>query len=205
MGNDHPINIAYGADHCSELEQRTHDLDKAKFYLKKSGITAAELNVAEVAPGMTDITLFAQREAQKIGLDLQIKKVPNDGYWGAVWMKTPLNVVTWNMRPTANVMLNLAFAPDAPWNDTLWKNERMGKLLVESRAAKDPVKRHEMYCEMQRLISVGTDDMPPSGMVIPAHRNYVDGKSDNVEGIGRMPLGSLGGYEWPEFAWRTDV
>ena len=205
VGNDHPINIAYGADHCSEMVQKEHDLDKAKFHLKKSGITTAELNVAEVAPGMTDICLLAQREAQKIGLDLKVKKVPNDGYWGAVWMKTPVNVVTWNMRPTANVMINLAFAPDAPWNDTLWKSERLGMLLTESRAATDPAKRHEMYCEMQKLMAEGTDEFPGSGMVIPAHRNYVDGKSDKVEGIGRMPLGSLGGYEWPEFAWRTDV
>ena len=205
VGNDHPINIAYGADHCADLPQREHDLDKAKFYLKKSGITSAELNVAEVAPGMTDICLLAQREAQKIGLDLQIKKVPNDGYWGAVWMKTPLNVVTWNMRPSANSMINLAFAPDAPWNDTLWESDRLGKLLLESRAVTDPAKRAEMYCEMQHIISVGSDENPPSGMIIPAHRNYVDGKSDLVEGIGRMPLGSLGGYEWPEFAWRTDA
>jgi len=205
VGNDHPINISYGADHCSELPQREHDLDKAKFYLKKSGVTAAELQVAEIGPGMTDICLLAQREAQKIGLDLQIKKVPNDGYWGAVWMKTPLNVVTWNMRPSANMMINLAFGPDAPWNDTLWNSPRLGKLLIESRAVTDPAKRHEMYCEMQTIISVGSDENPPSGMVIPAHRNYVDGKSDKIEGIGRMPLGSHGGYEWPEFAWRTDV
>ncbi len=199
VGNDHPINVAYGADHCSELAVRPHDLDKAKFHLKKSGITTCELHVAEVAPGMTDISLMAQREAQKIGLDMKIKKVPNDGYWGAVWMKTPLNVVSWNMRPTANVMLNLAFAPDAPWNDTLWKDERIGKWLLDARKATDPVKRHEIYCAMQTLIS------EESGMIIPAHRNYVDAKSDKVEGIGRMPLGSLGGYEWPEFAWRTDA
>ena len=199
VGNDHPVNVAYGIDHCSELQQRVHDLDKARFHLKKSGITSAELNVAEVTPGITDTCLLAQREAQKIGLNLQIKKVPNDGYWGAIWMKTPLNVVSWNMRPTANVMLNIAFAPDAPWNDTLWKDERMGKWLVEARAAKDPAKRHELYCAMQKLIN------EESGMVIPAHLNYVDGKSDKIEGIGRMPLGSLGGYEWPEFAWRTDV
>ncbi len=205
VGNDHPINAAYGADHCGEMVQKEHDLDKAKFHLKKSGITSASLDVAEVAPGLTDICLLAQREAQKIGLDLQIKKVPNDGYWGAVWMKTPLNVVTWNMRPTANTMLNLAFAPDAPWNDTLWKNERMGKLLVEVRAVSDAAKRHEMYCEIQKLIAEGTDEFPGSGMIIPSHRNYLDGKSDKVEGIGRMPLGSHGGYEWPEFAWRTDV
>ncbi len=199
VGNDHPINVAYGADHCSDLPVRPHDLDKAKFHLKKSGITEAELHVAEVAPGITDVSLLAQREAQKIGLNLKIKKVPNDGYWGAVWMKTPLNVVSWNMRPTANVMLNLAFAPDAPWNDTLWADERMGKWLVEARAATDPAKRHELYCAMQTLIS------EESGMIIPIHRNYVDGKSDKIEGIGHMPLGSLGGYEWPEFAWRTDA
>ena len=199
IGNDHPINIAYGADHCSELEVYQHDLDKAKFHLKKSGIDAAELHVAEVAPGLTDICLLAQREAQKIGLDLRIKKVPNDGYWGAVWMKTPLNVVTWNMRPTANVMLNLAFAPDAPWNDTRWKDKRMGKWLKESRSATDPAKRHEIYCAMQTLIH------DECGMVIPAHRNYLDALSDKVKGIGRMPLGTHGGYEWPEFAWRTDA
>jgi len=205
VGNDHPINVAYGADHCGEMTQKEHDLDKAKFHLKKSGISSVELNVAEVGPGMTDICLMAQREAGKIGLDLQIKKVPNDGYWGAVWMKTPMNVVTWNMRPSANTMMNLAFAPDAPWNDTLWKNERFGKLLVEVRGVTDAAKRHEMYCEMQKLIAEGTDEFPGSGMVIPAHRNYVDGVSDKVKGIGRMPLGSLGGYEWPEFCWRTDV
>ena len=199
VGNDHPINIAYGADHCSELAIRTHDLDKAKFHLKKSGITSAELNVAEVIPGITDTCLLAQREAQKIGLDLKIKKVPNDGYWGAVWMKTPLNVVTWNMRPTANTMLNIAFAPNAPWNDTMWKDDRMAKWLNESRAVTDPAKRHELYCAMETLIH------EECGMVIPAHRNYLDAKSDKVEGIGRMPLGALGGYEWPEFAWRTDV
>ncbi len=199
VGNDNPINAAYGPDFCSDLPIRQHDLDKAKFHLKKSGITEATIQVAEVAPGTTDVVLLMQREAQKIGLKLNINKVPNDGYWGAVWMKTPMNVTTWNMRPTANVMMNLAFAPDAPWNDSLWANERMGQLLVESRAVTDAALRHEMYCEMQTLISEN------SGMIIPAHRNYLDAKSDNVEGIGTMPLGSLGGYEWPEFAFRTDL
>jgi len=199
VGNDNPINAAYGADFCSDLPIRAHDLDKAKFHLKKSGITEATIQVAEVAPGTTDVVLLMQREAAKIGLTLNINKVPNDGYWGAVWMKTPMNVTTWNMRPTANVMMNLAFAPDAPWNDSLWSNERMGQLLVESRAVTDAALRKEMYCEMQTLISEN------SGMIIPAHRNYLDAKSDNIEGIGRMPLGSLGGYEWPEFAYRTDL
>ncbi len=197
VGNDHPINVAYGPDFCSELPLQQYDPDKAKFYLNKSGITTAELHVAEVAPGVTDMSLMVQRDAQKIGLDLKIKKVPNDGYWGAVWLKAPMNVVTWNMRPTANVMLTLAFAPDAPWNDTYWKDEKFGKLLKDVRAVKDPGKRHEMYCELQRLASEG------SGMVIPMHRNFVDAISDKVQGIPAVPLAAVGGAEWPEFAWHV--
>ncbi len=199
VGNDNPINASYGDDFCSELPIRDYDLDKAKFHLQKSGITEAEIQVAEIAPGMTDIVLLMQREAQKIGLKLNINSVPNDGYWGAVWMKTPMNVTSWNMRPTANIMMNLAFAPKAPWNDSLWANDRMGQLLTESRGASDASLRHEMFCEMQTLIH------DKSGMIIPAHRNYLDGKSEAIGGITTMPLGALGGYEWPEFAFRKDL
>jgi peptide/nickel transport system substrate-binding protein len=144
---------------------------------------------------MTDVVLMTQREASKIGLKIDVKRVPNDGYWGAVWMKTPINVVQWYNRPTANAMMSIAFAPDAPWNDTQWKSERLGELLIAARAVKDPVKRKEMYCEMQTLIH------NESGIIIPAHTNYVDGVSDKVKGIPKVPLGEVGGFEWPEFAW----
>jgi peptide/nickel transport system substrate-binding protein len=194
VGNDHPINIAY-PDHCDTLAQRKFDPDKAKFHLKKSGVTRAEIQVAEVASGLTDAVLMTQRDASKIGLKLDVKRVPNDGYWGAVWMKTPINVVVWNSRPTANSMMSIAFAPDAPWNDTRWKNERMGELLIASRSVKDPVKRKEMYCEMQTLIH------NECGMVIPAHTNYVDGVSDKLKGIPWVPLGDCGASEFPEFIW----
>ena len=57
------------------------------------------------------MALILQRECQKIGFNLQIKKVPTDGYWGAVWQKSPLCVTSWNMRPTASIMLDIAYAP----------------------------------------------------------------------------------------------
>lgn len=136
-----------------------------------------------------------QRECSKIGFDLQIKRVPNDGYWGAVWQHTPINTTTWNMRPTANVMLNASLAPDAPWNDTYWKNDRMGELLKMIKSETDSAKRHEMMCEMQTLAH------DESGMIIPAHSNVVDAHSSRVHGIPNLALGSLGAAEWPEFIW----
>ena len=195
VGNDQPISPAYGKDYCSELPQRPYDPDKAKWHLKKSGYTSAELFVAPVAPGIEEACLLMQANLKKIGFDLKIKRVPNDGYWGAVWMKEPLNVVSWNMRPTANAMLSIQFAPGGNWNDTFWNNERFGELLKLSLAETDEVKRHAMYCEMQTLIHEG------SGMVIPYHNNFLSGVNDKVHGIPNQPLGELGGGEWPEFVW----
>ncbi len=196
VGNDQPINSAYGSDFCSELAITPHDPDQAKHFLKKSGITSTEILVAEVSPGITDAVLLWQRECSKIGFDLQVKKVPNDGFWGSVWMKTPMNVTTWNMRPTATIMLGIAFAPDAPWNDTLWKNDRMGELLKMAKSETDPAKRYEIQCEMQTLAH------DESGMIIPAHTNIVDAHSPKIKGIPKLSLGNLGGAEWPEFAWK---
>ena len=195
VGNDHPISVAYGPDHCSELPQREYDPDRAKFHLDKSGYTSAELYVAPVITGIEEVCLLMQANLRKIGFDLGIKKVPTDGYWGSVWMKEPLNVVSWNMRPTANAMLAIQFAPGGKWNDTFWDNERFGDLLKMQLAETDPGKRHEMLCEMQSLVYTG------SGMVIPAHVNDLDGVSDRIHGIPNIPLGALGAYEWVEFAW----
>ena len=194
-GNDHPINAAYGPDHCQSLPMRPYDPEKAKFHLKKSGVTNVTMEVAEVAHGITDICLILQREAAKIGLTINVKKVPNDGYWGAIWQKTPMHTTAWNMRPTANTMIGIAFAPDAPWNDSHWKDERLGKLLVDSRSVTDAALRNEMYCEMEKLISDN------SGVSIPVHTNYVDGVSKKVKGLGRLPLEAFGGGEFPEFVW----
>ncbi len=195
VGNDQPIMSAYGADFCSELPVREFDLDKAKHHFEKSGYSTAELFVAPVGAGIEDTCLLAQANCAKAGFDLKIKKVPNDGYWGAVWMQEPLNVTSWNMRPTANAMLSIAFAPDAPWNDTLWKNDRVGELLSLALAEIDPTKRHDMYCEIQTLVNT------ESGMVIPAHINVLDGISDRIAGMPKNPLGLLGASEFPEFIW----
>ena len=106
-------------------------------------------------------------------------------------MKEPLNVVSWNMRPTADAMLAIQFAPGANWND-----DRMGELLKLQLAETDSDKRHAMLCDMQELVHNG------SGMVIPAHVNILDGVSDKIQGIPNVPVGSMDAYEWVEFAWR---
>ena len=174
---------------------RGFDPDKAKALLKKSGLTSMEINAADVAGGATDVALVLQRECQKIGFDLKVKKVPTDGYWGAVWQKTPMCMTAWNMRPTGTIMLDIAYAPGAPWSDTFWSNDEMGVLLGKAKAEKDPKNKHELLCKMQKIVS---ENAP---VCIPVHRNLVDGFSDKVRGMPKLALGDLGGSEWPERMW----
>ena len=195
IGNDNAIGAAYGADFCEALPQREVDLDKAKFHLKKSGITEAEIEAAPTASGIMDFCLLQQANARKIGLDLKIKRVPTDGYWSTGWQQKPLNVTGWNMRPTANIMFSISTKGDAPWNDTFWKNDRFDQLLVEARGVTDPGLREEMYCEMQQLASDGT------GVVVPWYANYIDARSTKVRGLSEVPLGMFGGQEWPDTVW----
>jgi len=195
IGKDNPIGPAYGASYCKEVTAAEYDPDKAKSLLAKSGITEAELQVAEVGPGLTDICLMLQRECAKIGFTLNVKKVPNDGYWGAVWLKAPMHVSSWNMRPTANIMMTLAYKSDAPWNESNFKDEEFDKILGEARGELDPAKRYEMNCTLQQKIADG------AGTLIATHRAYIDGKKPSVKGLRRVPIASLGGQEWPEFIW----
>ena len=194
VGNDHVIGAAY-ADHCKALPIRPYDPDKAKFHLKKSGIDKAVVQTADVSPAATDMCLVLQAEAAKIGLDLQVQKVAADGYWGTTWMNTPLHITGWNMRPTANVMMGLMYHSDANWNETMWKDERFDKLMVDVRGVTDPGLREEMYCEMQTMIH------NDAGTVLSLHRNYVDAIKSEVKGLPRVPLAAVGGCEWPEFVW----
>ncbi|MBS37385.1 MAG: ABC transporter substrate-binding protein [Thiotrichales bacterium] len=198
-GNDHPIGPAYGVHHCESLEQTELDHDKASFHLKKSGISEMEVLTSDAAgAGANDMTLLMQSEATKIGLNLSVKRVPSDGYWGTVWMNSPFHVSGWNMRPTAYVMLELAYGPEAPWNESVWKNERMGMLLEAARSSTDEGARKDMFCEMQGLIRA------EAGSPLPMHSSYVDAVSAKIQGVPGVPLAQLGGCEWPEYVWLDD-
>ncbi|MGD1868890.1 MAG: ABC transporter substrate-binding protein [Neomegalonema sp.] len=199
LGNDQPIGPAY-FDHCPDIPQRELDLDKAKWHFEKSGIGNSEVPItaAEVGPGVVEMATMTQREAAKIGMNVSVEKVTPDGYWSAIWKVVPFCVVRWNPRPTANIMLSLAYHSQAKWNESYWKNEQFDQILKDVLAVTDPAKRKQMYCDAQTLIH------ETGGSIMPAHLNYIDGAADYVKGRTHVPLNSFGGAESPPFLWRDD-
>ena len=200
MGNDQPIGPTY-FDHCPDIPQRELDLDKAKYHFQKSGLgdTAIELVAAPVAPGAVEQCTFMQREAAKIGMNMNVRNVSTDGYYSSIWAQVPFFVVRWNMRPSANMMLSLAWQSGVSWNGTKWGNEQFDQLLESSRAATDPAVRKQMYCDLQTMLH------NDGGNMIPAHLNLTDGIASDVKGRTFNPLTNFGGAECPQYLWRESA
>lgn len=197
LGNDHPISTA-NRYHASELPQRQYDPDKAKFHLKKAGIpdTVFKFHTAEAAfVGAIDAAVIYKENAAKAGINIDVVREPNDGYWSNVWMKKPWCAVFWGGRPTEDMMFSTAYAADAAWNDTSWKNKRFNELLVAARAELDEAKRRSMYVEMQRIVR---DD---GGVVVPMFAADLAATSSKVSHGPVSANWELDGLRAPERWW----
>ena len=176
LGNDHPIapSVPFHAD----LEQRGYDPDKAKFHLKQAGLESLKVDIsaADAAfAGAVDGAVLMQEHAAKAGIDINIIREPNDGYWSNVWMKKPWCMCYWGGRPTQDWMFSQAYAEGANWNDTFWSHERLNKLLLEGRGELDPVRRGEIYRDMQQIVR------DEGGVLVWAFANYVYAMADKVK------------------------
>ncbi len=169
VGNDHPIGRGQRFYHA-ELEQTPYDPDRARFHLQQAGLEGVKLTLsaADAAfPGAVDAAVLYSESAARAGIDIEVKRVPNDGYWSDVWLQAPFCAAYWGGRPTEDAMFTTAYASGAAWNDTYWENARFNELLVTARAELDEARRREMYFEMQQIVS------QDGGAVIPMFANYV--------------------------------
>jgi peptide/nickel transport system substrate-binding protein len=176
LGNDHPIGRS-NPYHASDLPQRVYDPDKAKFHLKNAGLSSltVDLSAADAAfAGAVDAAVLYKEHAAKAGIEINVVREPNDGYWNNVWMQKPWCAVYWGGRPTEDWMFSTAYAAGAPWNDTFWTHERFNQLLVAARAELDDAKRREMYFDMQKIVH------DEGGVVVPMFANYVFAMSTKV-------------------------
>ena len=169
IGNDHPIGSGQKYFN-TELEQKTYDPDKAKFYLKEAGLSSldVELSASDAAfAGAIDSALLFQNSMAPAGINVKVSREPNDGYWSDIWMKKGWVASYWGGRPIEDLMFSLAFKSGVSWNESFWSNERFDSLLIEARAELDENKRREMYWEMQDLVA------NKGGVAIPMFASYV--------------------------------
>jgi peptide/nickel transport system substrate-binding protein len=172
-GNDHPI-APVNKYYAKDLEQRKYDPEKAKFYMKKAGMLdhTFNLHAADAAfAGAVDAAVLIKEQAKKAGININVVREPDDGYWSNVWIKKEWCMCYWGGRPVEDMMFSVAYADGAPWNDTFWSNKRFNELLVKARAELDEDKRRKIYGEMQEICR------NDSGTVVPMFNQMVEASS----------------------------
>ena len=176
VGNDNPIGPSYRY-HAADLEQTSYDPEKAKFHMTKSGLgnVTFDLSASDAAfAGALDAAQLFAESAKKAGININVIREPNDGYWSNVWLKKPWCISYWGGYATEDTMFTTGYAPSAAWNETHWKDEKFNSLLVAARAELDEAKRAEMYREMQMQLR---DD---GGVIVPMFANGVSARNDKI-------------------------
>lgn len=176
VGNDHPIGPSYRY-HAADIDQNSYDPDKARHHMEKSGVGDLTINLSAsdaAYSGALDAALLFQASAKKAGLNINVIREPNDGYWSDVWMKKPWSASYWGGYSTEDTMFTTGFAKGAAWNDTQWDHTRFNALLVQARAELDEGLRAEMYREMQIILR------DEGGNIVPMFANEVHARNDKI-------------------------
>jgi peptide/nickel transport system substrate-binding protein len=195
IGNDQPIDPT-NRFHFAGLPQRAFDPEKAKFHLKKAGVSGTVPVVCSPAALYSvEMALMLQQTGKEVGLDIDVKRMPADGYWSNHWLNSAVGFGNVNPRPSADMLLTQFFKSDAQWNESRWKNEKFDQLLVAARGEADLAKRRQMYADMQTMIH------QEAGIGIPLFLTSLDGHSTKVKGLSPIPLGGLMGYNFAENVW----
>jgi peptide/nickel transport system substrate-binding protein len=196
MANDHPVHpsMRFAA---KGLKQRPYDPDKAKWHLQRANIGSAAIPmvVSTAAVNSVEMGLVLQHAAKQAGLNLDVRRMPADGYWSQHWMKHPIGFGTVNPRPSVDVLLSLFFKSDAAWNEAGWKNEKFDQMLVAARGEVNEARRTQMYADLQAMIH------NEGNIGIPFFMSNIDGVNKKLKGMTQVPLGGMMGYMFSEHAW----
>jgi peptide/nickel transport system substrate-binding protein len=182
-GNDHPI-PRFDPFYAADIPQRPYDPDKAKFHFEKAGVSGPiQVGVADAAfTGAVDTATLYKEHLAKCGITLDVVREPADGYWDNVWMVKPFCASYWGGRPTADLMLSVAYKSDAAWNESFWKRPQFDQLLLQAQGELDNAKRKQMYHDLQMMVH------EDGGEVIPMFNNMLFGARAEVDGLVPAPV-----------------
>ena len=199
IGNDVPISPLQRY-HNPNLEQYEFDADKAAFHFKKAGSPDYEfqLYASDTGfPNAVDAALLIQESAKKAGLNINVNRSPNDGYWTDVWMQKEWCACYWAGRPTEDWMYSTTYQAGASWNDTFWAHPRFNELLVQARGELNDDLRRAQYYEMAQIIH------DEGGLVLLMFTDLVMAATDKLKRPDRPLRGVffMDGYQVVEQWW----
>ena len=185
VGND--MYARYDAG-TPQLEQRVQDIEQAKSLLKQAGYDnnlTVELTTSEGALGGDEVAaaqVFAE-QAKAAGVTVNIKKTDASVFYGKDYLSWPFAQDFWATRGFLQ-QASQGTLPDAPYNETHWKNAEWLSLVKEASKTVDDNMRNQLITQAQQI------EFDTGGYIVWSWRNQVDAYSKTTTGY---KLDKLGG------------
>lgn len=158
------------------------DIEKAKKLLAEAG-HGKGLKITLVAQNQLDVIPIAtvwKEQMAKIGVDVEIKVIPSDVYYGEgedSWLKCDFGITDWGSRATPVTYFNLAYLSDGPWNGSHWKDAEFDKLTHAVDQEMDPAKREKLYHQLQQIL------IERGPAIVPYFEKAVVGVAKDLDGV----------------------
>ncbi|WP_442220363.1 ABC transporter substrate-binding protein [Rhizobium sp. 2YAF20] len=177
VGNDHPVG-ASNKFFNANIPQTIYDPDKAKYYLKQAGLTSLNVSLSAADQGFAGAvgaSALYQASAAAAGININVVREPDDGFYENVWLKKPFTTVFWGRLASVGLQFSQAYLPGAAWNETHCNLPKVSDLIETARGTIDDNKRGEIYRDLQEIIH------NEGGSIIPMFQNFVWAVRDNVQ------------------------
>jgi peptide/nickel transport system substrate-binding protein len=177
IGNDSPV--WPGSPLYTDIGLRERNIETAKKLLSDAGYPKGldvDVYVSSNHPPMLDIVLAMQQMVAPAGVNLQIKGVSRDIYYGRYWLKVNCGITNWAHRESPLDLMRISLHSGASWNEGGYANPDFDKLLDEASVEMDQVIRKEKVKKIEELLSnEGPAVVPIFYNVFAATRKEVKG------------------------------
>ena len=177
LGNDlySPQDPVYAS---AGIPQRTTDVEQAQSLLRQAGQDGlrVELVTSNVAAGVVEASTVLASQAKAAGVEISVRKVDSDTFYGDNYLKWPFAVDWWTPLPYLDQAVT-ADGPTAEYNETHFKDPEFGGLYYDALKETDEDKRTEYQHEMMRI------QHERGGYLIWGFANTIDAHSAKVGGM----------------------
>lgn len=165
-------------DYLRDVPQRHYDPEQARSLLKKAGHDKlqVELTTSEVSQGIVEAAQVLQQQATKAGVDIKLRKVDTNTFYGDQYLKWPFAQDFWGTWPYL-VQSALGSQPKSPFNECHWADPTYLDLVDSAKRTLDSGKRRTLLQDAQHI------EYDRGGYVVWGFLDCVDAVSRRVTGL----------------------
>ena len=140
------------------------------------------LYTSSVSPGLVEIAVALKESAAPAGINIDVKRAPEDGYWDVVWGVEPFTVVSWFGRANVDQALSIQYHSESSWVMSRWYDDELDELIERARGEtlEDQI---VTYARIQEIL---IDNVP---RIVTSFTPLLWGARADVRNVTPHPLG----------------